>query len=297
MTDLRIIKAFAKGLLTFIPGVAQLLTRKKRTSKHSGSIAEFCYTLWLSLLVHFEENGVSPDFETVGELGSGGSVGVGICALLTGTKQYFTLDIEDHYDKENNLKLLSEIVSLLRNKTRIPSSYKQINIKISKYDYPSHLISPRFMDNAFIDELRNEINDYCLGTKHLIILYDWYKKPALKLDMVFSRAVMEHVNDPYSVYKNLSFHLKSGAFSFHDIEFHSHGITKNINGHLDINKAFWAIIYGRRPYFLNRWTLKDHINALEDLNYYLIYIDQNIATENDPLNENLVGATILSKYG
>ena len=110
MTDIMTVKAIAKGLLTYIPGVVNVLDKKKSSTKHSGANAEFCYTLWLSLLEKMHKDGVNPIFERVGELGCGGSVGVGICALLTGTKQYFALEIENHFDRKNNLKLLDEIV-------------------------------------------------------------------------------------------------------------------------------------------------------------------------------------------
>jgi hypothetical protein len=295
MIDIKIIKAIAKGMLTYIPGVAYILDKKKRTSKHSGSNAEFCYTLWLSILVNFEENGIIPDFEKVGELGSGGSVGIGICALLTGSKQYFALEIEDHYDRENNLKLLDEIVSLFKNKTPISTHYNQLNIKISNYDYPSYLINQRFLDNKFIEELQTDINSCCVGSKHFNIIYDWHTKPSLNLDLVFSRAVMEHVNDPNQIYKRLAHNLKPGAFTFHDIEFHSHDITSNINGHLDITKGVWKIIFGERAYFLNRWTLQEHISALENLNYQIIQTRKSTEIDNNSPNEVLIGATVLAK--
>jgi len=296
MVDIKLTKAIVKGMVTYIPGAAYLLEKKKRTSKHSGIHAEFCYTLWLSILSTFDENGIKPYFEKIGELGSGGSVGVGICALLTGTKKFFALAFKNNFVKDSNLKLLDEIFVLLKNKTPIPNHFKQLNIQISNNDFPSHLISPRFNENNFIAELRNEINSDCLCSKYLNILYEWHKKPPLNLDLVFSRAVMEHVNEPDQVYKHIANHQKSGAYTFHDIEFHSHGITKNINGHLNINKWVWKIISGNRSYYLNRWMFLDHIHALESLNIKIINTRKVTENEKDSSNEVLIGATIFAEY-
>jgi hypothetical protein len=295
MADINLIKAVVKGALTYIPGLSYILDKKKRTSKHSGFHAEFCYTMWLSMMVYFEENGIMPVFENIGELGNGGSVGVGICALLTGSKQYFALEIENHYDKENNLKLLDEIVTLFKNKAPISAHYKQLNIHISSHDYPISLINPRFLDNDLIEELRADIKSCCVGSKHLNIIYDWASKPNLNLDFAFSRAVMEHVRYPDQVYKHLGNNLKPGAYTFHDIELHSHDITRNINDHLKISEKLWKIIVGRRVYFLNRWQFIDHINALESLNFKIIHTQKLTEINHGSPHEVLVGAIIIAK--
>ena len=295
MTDIMTVKAIAKGLLTYIPGVVNVLDKKKSSTKHSGANAEFCYTLWLSLLEKIHESGVNPIFERVGELGCGGSVGVGICALLTGTKQYFALEIENHFDRENNLKLLDEIVTLFKNKTPISPNFKQLNIHVTNHEYPSHFIIPKFMEDEFVKVLRNEINSDCIGTKHLNIVYDWQRAPSLSLDLAFSRAVMEHVNNPNSVYEGLAYNLKPKAFMFHDIEFHSHGITKNKNGHLQISNLWWKIIVGKRSYYQNRLKFQDHINLIEKLNFTVIHTQKSTELDGASNNEVLIGATIFAK--
>ena len=88
-----------------MPGIPFLLKMKRAKSKHSSSNAEFCYSLWLSILVLFRENGLNPNLNIVGEIGTGGSMGMGICALLTGSAKYYALELEDVYDKENNLRI------------------------------------------------------------------------------------------------------------------------------------------------------------------------------------------------
>lgn len=296
MVDKLLIKSIVKGAITFIPGISLILERKKKSTHHSGSQAEFCYTLWLSLLSYLYGNGVNKSFENVGEIGCGGSVGVGICALLSGAKNYYCLEIEDHFDKENNLKLLDEIVVLFRSNSPIFNRFKQLNIPIKDFSFPSHLIIPRYFDDSFISELRDDIKNSCINTKHIKIIYSWQKSSGLYLDFIFSRAVMEHVNDPLSVYSEISRFVKNGAYSLHDIEFHSHGITLNPTEHYKINDFLWYIISGKRQYFLNRKSLMEHVNYLELNHFRTISVDKSFI--NNKLNQKpfLQGATVLSQY-
>jgi|WetSurMetagenome_2_1015567.scaffolds.fasta_scaffold316530_1 hypothetical protein len=295
MIDVRLIKAILKGIITFIPGVSFFTNIVKKKTKHSGANAEFCYSLWLSILVHLKENGINPDFEKVGELGSGGSAGVGICALLTGTNQFYALEIEDHFDLENNLKLLDEIVSLLQNETMISQTIDQLNIRINDNQFPSDLIKPRYIDNDFINEIREDINSFGINSRHLHFIYNWQEKPSLKLDLVLSRAVMEHVAEPKFVYKQLLFNLNKCSYMFHDIEFHSHGITGKTGRYMEINSFVWQIIYGKRDYFLNRWNLDKHLYSLKKFGFEIVKVNKIVDTKSE-IKELLIGATILVKF-
>lgn len=296
MVDKLLLKSVVKGAITFIPGISFILERKKRGTHHSGSFAEFCYTLWLGLLHYLELNGIKKSFNNVGEIGCGGSVGVGICALLSGANNYYCLEIEDHFDKENNLKLLDDIVALFRSNSPIFNRYKQLNIPIKDYSFPTHLIIPRYFDEGFISELRDDIKNSCINSKHLKIIYNWQQSAELKLDFVFSRAVMEHVNDPLSVYADISRFVKNGTHSLHDIEFHSHGIKLNPAGHFKINNFLWYIISGKRQYFLNRTPLAEHINYLEKNNFKTIDIDKSFIINSQNSKSYLQGAIVLSQY-
>lgn len=295
MADINLIKAVTKGMLTFIPGVTYLLNKKKRATRHSGAHAEFCYSLWLSLLVFLEENDIHPDLKKIGEIGSGGSIGVGICALLCGCENYYALEIDGIFEKNQNLEILDELILLFRNKTRISDKFSQLNIKISNYEYPQNIIKPVFLEDNVISEIRTDIINGFSNSKRIQIVNCWETHTALNLDFVFSRAVMEHVSEPESVYKSTFYHLKPGSLMFHDIEFHSHGITKNVNGYYLLPEYLWKIIFGRRSYFLNRLQIADHRKVIISLNFEIISLKQNYIKGSESSEKILFGAIILAK--
>ena len=76
------------------------------------------------------------------------------------------------------------------------------------------------------------------------------------------------------VYKAIKFHLNDNRLMFHEIEFHSHNITKKIDGHYQIPTFLWNLIFGKRLFFLNRWKLQDHITYLNLNNFNIIKISE-----------------------
>jgi hypothetical protein len=295
MPDSYLIKSVIKGLVTFIPGISNLLSKIKAKSKHSCYNAEFCYTLWLSFLVLLREKGIQTNLKKVGEIGNGGSLGVGICSLLSGSEKFYALEINQTYDKDQNLKLLDEITELFKNKTEISNKFRQLNISIQNFEYPEELISPLFLDNKLVEEIKNDILNGFIDSKRIEIIHNWESHSALDLDVVFSRAVMEHVAEPGKVYKAINKHLKKGSFVFHDIEFHSHGITKSIDGHYRIPGFLWKIIYGKRKHFLNRWSLQDHINCMTENGFELIETNEKSMIDSSDGIKKLQGATVLTQ--
>jgi hypothetical protein len=295
MVDTKIIKWIAKGLLTYIPGVAYILDKKKRTSKHSGVHAEFCYNLWLSILVLLKENGIHPNLRNIGEIGSGGSVGVGICALLTGSEKYYALEIDDLLNIDQNLKIFDDLILLFKNSTRISDKYKQINIRINNLEYPEDIIDPLFLQDKNITEIRNDILNGFKNSGRIRIIRNWETHPALNLNFIFSRAVMEHVAAPASVYKGIRNHLNPGSLMFHDIEYHSHGLTNKIDGHFFVPEYLWKIIYGKRKYFLNRWSNENHCNCIIDNGFQILKTQETFVSHSVKDEKTLYGAIIIAQ--
>jgi hypothetical protein len=287
--DIPILFAIIKGMATYLPGMNAKINRKREHQKHSGSIAEFCYTLWLSLLSNLVENEIDYNFERFGELGNGRSLGIAFCALLTGTKQYVSLEIEGTYTIKENLKLLDNIVLLFRKKANIINKYKQLNIKITDNSIKKRILNTLVVNETRVSEIKKEIINNFKDSKLIQIIKPWEQSSPLGLDIVFSRAVMEHVNEPHLVYQSLTKHLKKDAIMFHDIEFHSHNITKNPNGHYKIPNLIWKLICGKREYYLNKWTLKEHLQSIRDNQFQIKDIRSNFH------DKYLIGATVLSK--
>jgi len=274
MLDVRVLIAVVKGLLTYIPGVEAWITHRKRASRHSCADPWFCYNLWLSMLVFLHEQNIIPDLSNIGELGTSGSLGVGICALLSGAGHYTALDVVDSYANHDQEYFLSEIVKLFRDETPLYED-KRINIKLKSYDYPKHLLNLIISDEV-IKNIRSDIHNIRANYEGKLIstCVPWHTKPDQKYSFIFSRAVLEHVSFPNEVYISISEVLLPNAIAYHDIELHSHGISREANGHWFINDFLWKLIIGDRDNYMNRFTFYDHVNAMRE------YFDVIHASEN-----------------
>ena len=300
MKDIKLFKAITKGALTFLPGFGLILKRKKKKSKHSGSDALFCYILWFRILCMLKANNLPIKYGNIAEIGTGGSLGMAFCALLSGSEHYSTLDIEDNFDSEANLSLFDEIVRLFSNNKPVLSDYKEenINVRDCKLNSYTDIINPNdlisFLSPERIGQIRNSIilRDDRFTKAHTN--WEEEKNPQLNFEFIFSRAVMEHVTNPLSVYFASNKILKIGGIILHDIEFHSHGITDKWDTHTSINENLWRIIFGRRKYYLNRYQYSDHLKFIKQSGFSIL--DENIVkrTTKDG-SSKIYGAAIIGQ--
>ena len=82
--------------------------------------------------------------------------------------------------------------------------------------------------------------------------------------MVFSTVTMEHVDDLERAYDFMSRILKTGGVSSHMIDFCSHDLTEEWNGHWSYRELAWKWLRGRRLYLINRMPLSRHLALLKD---------------------------------
>jgi hypothetical protein len=75
--------------------------------------------------------------------------------------------------------------------------------------------------------------------------------------------------------------LRPNCLTTHLIDFFSHGLTKEWNGHWALNSRLWQVIRGRRPYLLNRAWRSQHL-ALFSANGFTI-LDEVIERRSDGL--------------
>ena len=73
----------ARGLLSYVPALNDVLPSK--TGGHTDS-APYCYGVWMKHLTLLHANGFPGVPQTIAELGPGESLGVGLCALLSGVE-------------------------------------------------------------------------------------------------------------------------------------------------------------------------------------------------------------------
>ncbi len=265
-----IIKSLVKGILSYIPGVLEYSHHNRNKMRHSCADSHYSYNLWLTIFLFLKENNVNPHFDTIAELGTGGSLGVASCFLLLGVKQFYALEVEDEFDLDKNLKIYDELVNLLRIQSPATSKYKNLNFRLIDSAYPEELKNLEILKSENIESVRKSLLSIGQSDNRIKIIYDWHNKEKISLDFIYSRAVMEHVDNPPEVHLKLYNTLNEGGYILHDIELHSHGITKQPHGHLKINKFVWKLIKGKRKYSLNRFTMEDHLDAMKNCGFKII---------------------------
>ena len=65
----------------------------------------------------------------------------------------------------------------------------------------------------------------------------------------------------------------------HKIDHSSHGITRRWNGHYAVPGPLWALIYGRRPYLLNRRRPIEHLADMEAAGFETLLVSSFVVEE------------------
>lgn len=72
------------------------------------------------------------------------------------------------------------------------------------------------------------------------------------VDLIYSQAVLEHIDDLESLFRAMQEWLKPGGMMSHSIDFGSHGITPSWNGHWMFSDLEWWIARGGKRFLINR---------------------------------------------
>jgi hypothetical protein len=255
------------GLATYLPGVYRLF------SKGTGGTnsARYCYSVWLRHLVMAQRNGLSTNPKIVAELGPGDSLGIGLAALISGCEQYYAFDVVEYANVERNIAIFDELTALFANRTPIPGddAFPDVKPDLVSYDFPVDILDEARLTTALeskrIATIRNAI---CISEgNNSVIQYKvpWCGPSVVRresVDMIFSQAVMEHVDDVKDTYKAIRSWLKPNGYVSNQIDFKCHGTAREWNGHWAYSDLLWKLIKGKRPYFLNRVPHSEHISAL-----------------------------------
>ena len=90
------------------------------------------------------------------------------------------------------------------------------------------------------------------------------------MDLVFSQAVLEHVEDIDTTYDALFRWLKPGGVMSHQIDFKSHGLTRDWYGHWTLPSWVWRLVRGRRSYLINRMPASAHVAAMQRAGFEIV---------------------------
>jgi methyltransferase family protein len=259
-----------KGLLTFVPGIQRVLTERGTGGTNS---AYYCYGVWLKHLTLLWENGMRSMPNTLAELGPGDSLGVGLAAMLCGVKRYYALDVVSHSNTEINLKIFDELVALLKSRTGRPTKgWPDFDKYLDSNFFPSHILNDGLLKEPLsekrIEAIRNAIQNPAHHTGEATIKYmvPWSDDKIIEnntVDVILSHSVLEHVVDLEKTYQALYSWLRPKGMMSHQIDFESHGISKEWNGYRMYSELLWKIMMGKRTFLINRQPHSVHRDIIK----------------------------------
>jgi hypothetical protein len=273
------VKQMLHGLLSFIPFLYKIYKHFIGESSYSSSNPRFCYSLWLRILITLENNKIPVNLDNIAEIGSSSSLGVCLAALITGTRSYSSLEIKKYEFVHKNLIMFEELVHLFRKREAIPDDreFPRINIKLSSYKFPYDILSEEdlslLLSESRLNDIRKSINN--LGKRNIILKCyvpweDSLDKLNESFDLIFSRAVLEHISKFPEIYSKLKICLKETGVMLHDIEYHNHGIGLYWNSHWCYSRLMWKLIKGNRSLITNRSVHSMHIKAMQNLGFTIL---------------------------
>ncbi|WP_198033076.1 methyltransferase domain-containing protein [Methylosinus sp. PW1] len=264
-----------KGTATFVPGYLGFHAKYRAQPPGGAVTAEYCYSVWLRHLIHAAESGLNASPEAVGELGPGASLGVGICALLTGASAYYAVDASHYANREISLRLLPELVDLLKTRAPIPGQGRH-KPALASSDFPSHILTGERLSASLgpdrIDAIgRAVVHGQAdgLSVRYFAPWDDPSIVPAESLDMILSQAVLEHIERIGPIYSAMYRWLRPGGFMSHQIDYKSHGMASTWDGHWTHSDLTWTLLNGRRPKAINRLPHSSHIGQLQRAGFTL----------------------------
>lgn len=273
-----------KGLATYIPGMYDLFAMQRQRTGGTVS-AKYCYGVWIKHLTMLWENGMRMIPDSIAEVGPGDSLGVGFAALLSGVKEYHAIDVIEYANLKRNLVILYELIDLFKKRAPRPAKgWPDYDRYLDSKLFPSHILTERVLEVTLAQERTESIRNALLNTNsengRITIRYfvpwngpnDMLKE---SVDVILSHAVLEHVTDLEGMYKSFSLWLKPRGWMSHQIDFTSHGLTKEWNGHLAYPEWLWKVIVGRRPYLINRNPCSKHITLMKENGFKIVLYLKN----------------------
>jgi SAM-dependent methyltransferase len=220
------------------------------------------------------ENGLCGEVPSrVAELGPGDSIGVGLAALLSGADYYYGLDALPLANLKRNLGVFEELVTLFAAKAEIPGDreFPGIKPKLASYQYPAEKLAAPDQDR--IARIRASLEEPARSGSMIHYMAPWWSPTVIErgaVDMIFSQAVLEHVEDLDTAYSAMHAWLAPGGWLSHQIDFRCHGTARQWNGHWAYGDTFWRVLRGRRAFLINREPHSTHLRLLKREGFEII---------------------------
>ena len=138
----------------------------------------------------------------------------------------------------------------------------RVRPQIDSYELPSHRIDWTDLP-VKAEEIRSQI-PIGMNSDGSLLGYKapWTSLPHIaegSLDLIFSQAVLEHVDSLEETYQAMFAWLKPGGYASNMIDFSSHGQSLFWNGQWAYSDQQWKLVRGKRGFLLNREPLGTHL--------------------------------------
>ena len=269
------IRKILGGFKSYVPGGVS------SNANTVDDLARYCYTIWLRHLSILYKNGFTKIPNTIAELGPGDSIGTGLAGLVCGAKKFYALDVVEHTNIKNNISVFDELVTLFAKHSTIPddNEFPLVLPRLSSYNFPSEIFTnndlEKLLDKSRIEYLRSELVGMEEKKNSIQYMCPWNDPKIIEndsVDVVFSQAVLEHVRDLNHTYESMYRWVKKGGCISNQIDFESHGLSDEWNGHWSFSDLTWKLIKGNRPYLINREPLSKHLEAAQDAGFKIISV-------------------------
>ena len=258
------------GLAARVPGLNHRVVNRGTGGTDRAS---YCYGVWLKHLALLGERGVGTVPRTVGELGPGDSVGVGLAALLSGADTYLALDVKAYASEARNLEVFDELVELFARRAPRPTrGWPDFDHLLDERLFAGGMLSEERLSRSLaaprLSAIREALAD---GRSRDGSITLGYRAPWDRIDdvakgsveLILSHSVMEHVADLDECYGACAAWLSPGGWMSHQIDFQSHGLASKWNGcWAYASDAYWELIAGRRDCKINRAPFSAHVGAM-----------------------------------
>lgn len=268
------LRPIAAGISSYLPGPLRLAIGTGGTDS-----ARYCYSVWLRHLVTLNRNGLGTVPRVVAELGPGDSLGIGLAALLSGSEIYFAFDLLEYANVKRNLRIFDELVCMFIRRDAIPdeSEFPVVMPRLDSYDFPHHIIGnlqlKQALDLPRLETIRRSIVNPNLAGAMIRYIVPWSDSSVVEpgtVDLIYSQAVLQHVDDLHNTYRCMNIWLKPGGYLSHSIDFKCMGTSNEWNGHWCYSDLLWRLIRGRRPFLINREPRSRHMTLLQEHGFKVV---------------------------
>lgn len=97
------------------------------------------------------------------------------------------------------------------------------------------------------------------------------------MELIFSQAVLEHVDDLDETYQAMFAWLKPGGYASHVIDFSAHHLSPFWNGHWAYSDWQWQLVRGQREFLLNRKPLTAHLASAAKAGFAVLLLKRDYA--------------------